>query len=102
MIKSIALIAGLALVPAAAIAQTTQAPVNAPNNTRPTNTAPVPSPSGATVSPTPAPGVSQNPAGGTIGAPVNTPASPGGTVPAQPAPSGTPNPAGSGASSTKP
>lgn len=102
MIKSIAIVAGLAILPAAAMAQSTQPPVNSPSNNRPTNSAPVPSPSGATIAPTPAPGVSQNPAGGVIGAPVNPPANPGGTMPAQPAPSGTPNPAGSGASGTKP
>lgn len=103
MIKTIALVAGLAIVPLAAIAQSTQAPVNSPSNNRPSASAPTPSPNGASMPATPTPGITQNPAGGGVmGAPANAPASPGGTMPARPAPSGTPDPAGSGVSGSKP
>jgi hypothetical protein len=103
MIKTIALVTGLAIVPIGAFGQSTQPPVNAPNNNQPTSAAPTPVPGGASMPATPMTGVNKDPAGGgAAGAPVIPPANPGGTIPAQPAPVGTPNPAAGGSSSTKP
>jgi hypothetical protein len=103
MIKTITLVAGLAIVPAAVFAQSTQAPVNSPSNNRPTTAAPTPTPGDSTRPATAPSGVAKDPAGsGVTGATTNPPANPGGVAPAQPAPSGTPNPASGGASSTKP
>lgn len=103
MIKTIALVVGLGIIPMVAFGQSTQPPVNAPNNNQPSSAAPTPAPGGASMPATPMTGVNKDPAGGgAAGAPGNPPASPGGTMPAQPAPVGTPNPAGGGNSSTKP
>ncbi|HEV2553202.1 MAG TPA: hypothetical protein VGV17_05505 [Bosea sp. (in: a-proteobacteria)] len=100
ILKTLTLAGALALAPMVVAAQSTQPPVNAPNNNRPTNTAPVPKAGGATVAPTAKTGVTANPAGsGSLGAPSNPPMAPSGTMPST-RPTGTaPNPAGGGSSS---